>query len=242
MNIHILESPDEVINQIAEEILSLANASIEDHGSFTIALSGGSSPKRLYELLASEPFVNEFPWEKSYFFFGDERYVPSDDPDNNARMAREAMLDKVPVPAHNIFAVNTAYSPAEAANDYAHRILEHFTIQEPVFDLILLGLGDDSHTASLFPHTKVLAETDALVKEVKMLHEHSWRITFTRPLINKASSVYFMAFGKKKAHAVYSVLEGERYEFQYPAQFVNPVKGSVSWFMDREAASLLRNQ
>ncbi len=242
MNIHILESPDEVISQIAEDIVSLANATVEKNGRFTMALSGGSSPKRLYELLASEPLASEFPWEKSYFFFGDERYVPSDDPDNNAHMAHQAMLDKVPVPSENIFAVNTAYSPAEAANDYAHRVLEHFNIQEPVFDLILLGLGDDAHTASLFPHTKVLAETDALVKEVKMLHEHSWRITFTRPLINKASTIFFMTFGKKKALAVRSVLEGERYEFQYPAQFINPPKGSVSWFIDTEAASLLRNR
>ena len=239
MNIHILETPDEVISQIAEEIVTLANASVEERGRFNMALSGGNSPKKLYELLAAEPLVSEFPWENTYFFFGDERYVPSDDPDNNARMAREAMLDKVSVPKDHIYAVNTAHSPNEAANDYAHRLLEHFKLEEPVFDLILLGLGDDAHTASLFPHTRVLAETDALIKEVKMLHDHSWRITFTRPLINKARNVFFMTFGEKKADAV---IEGEKYEFQYPAQFVRPTKGEVSWYIDEAAASHLRSR
>ncbi len=242
MDVHILQSPEEVIEQIAEDIVNLANECVEDHGRFTIALSGGSSPKKLYELLASEQHADNFPWENTFFFFGDERYVPSDSPDYNAGMAREAMLNKVNVPKENIFAVNTAFSPNEAANDYAHRILEHYQIDEPVFDLILLGLGDDAHTASLFPHTRVLAETDALVKEVKMLSDNSWRISFTRTLINKASNVYFMTFGEKKSEAVYHVLEGPRYEFQYPAQFIRPTNGKVCWYIDTAAATLLRNR
>ncbi len=242
MNIHILSTPDEVISQIAEDIVTLANDTITSRGRFNIALSGGNSPRKLYETLASSPLSDEFPWENTYFFFGDERYVPSDDPDNNAKMAREAMLTKMSVPADHIFAINTAHSPNEAANDYSHRILEHFKLDEPAFDLILLGLGDDAHTASLFPHTRVLAETDALVKEVKMLQDHSWRISFTRPLINKARKIFFMTFGEKKAEAVWQVLEGDQYEFQYPAQFVRPVSGEVSWYVDEAAAGLLRNR
>lgn len=242
MNIHILESPDKVIEQIATDIVALANEKAGENGRFNWVLSGGSSPKKLYEILASDDFSEDFPWDKTYFFFGDERYVPSDDPDNNARMAREAMLNKLEVPADHIFAVNTAHSPNEAANDYAHRILEHFHLHEPVFDLILLGLGDDAHTASLFPHTRVLAETDALIKEVKMLKDHSWRITFTRPLINKAYQVFFLVYGEKKAQAVYQVLEGERYEFQFPAQFIKPVQGDVSWYIDEAAGAMLRRR
>lgn len=237
MQVNILQTPDEVIQKLAEDIVELARAAVSENRLFTMALSGGSSPKKLYQLLASEPLASKFPWSDTLFFFGDERYVPQDDPANNAKMAREAMLTAASVPENHILAVNTSVSPAEAAKQYEEQIKGHFT--EPVFDLILLGLGDDSHTASLFPHTKVLAETEALVKEVKMLHDNSWRITMTRTLINHARHIFFLTYGKNKAIAVHNVLEGERYEFQFPAQFIDPTAGELRWYIDVEAASRL---
>jgi 6-phosphogluconolactonase len=239
MNIYKKDSTDELISQMASDIVHLAKKKVADNGKFTIALSGGSSPKKLFEVLSAEPLSSEFPWQSTWFFFGDERYVPADDDANNAKMARETMLNKASVPDDHILAVNTSLSPAEAAKSYESIIRSHFDQKDPIFDLILLGLGDDAHTASLFPHTKVLAETEALVKEVKMLHDNSWRITMTRPLINHAENIFFLTFGINKAKAVHQVIEGDVYEFQYPAQFIQPVNGSVTWYLDTAASSRL---
>lgn len=239
MELNIFSTPEEVTRNLAKRITAIANEAVDNDGSFSIALSGGNSPKQLYELLASPPLAEEFPWEDTFFFFGDERYVPADHPDNNALMARQAMLQKRNVDEHNILAIDTRLSPADAARDYEKQIREHFGTDAPKLDLILLGLGDDAHTASLFPHTKVLDENQALVKEVHLLDKDVWRITMTRKLINDAHKIIFFTFGSKKAEAVKQVLEGEEYAYKYPSQLIRPVDGQLSWFMDEAAASLL---
>ena len=242
MMVHIYKDTSELLSGLAAFFVKSAREAIESHGQFNVALSGGNSPKKLYELLASPAFRQQVAWDKVYFFFGDERYVPADDPENNARMAREAMFGPLHIPDAQIFQVDTTLPPEQAAAAYAQRLNAHFNGSPVQFDLILLGLGDDAHTASLFPGTPVLQEREAGVKAVFLESKQVYRITLTAPLINQAKAVAFLVYGAAKANAVQQVLEGERNIAKYPAQLVQPQQGDVHWFLDEAAASLLRNK
>ena len=210
------------------------------NGEFNIALSGGSSPKKLYETLALPYYKNRVAWSKVNFFFGDERYVPAHDPQSNGNMVRAALFDPLHIEESTIFFVDTSLSPAEAARDYAARIANHFKGKESIFDLILLGLGNNSHTASLFPHTAVLHDQSASVKSVFVKDQNVYRITMTAPLINKARHIAFMVYGRSKAEAVHHVLDDAFDPEQYPAQLIKPENGNLHWYLDEEAASLLK--
>jgi 6-phosphogluconolactonase len=236
--VHISKTTKEVLQAAAEYFVQKAKEAISTQGSFTVALSGGSSPKGLFELLASD-FKSSFEWNKVYFFFGDERYVPSDHPDSNALMAKKALFDPLNIFLNQIYAVNTSLEPRTAAEAYQKAIEEHFAAGPINFDLILLGLGDDAHTASLFPHTEVVNETGVGVKEIFVQNKQVYRITFTAPLINQAHHIAFLVFGSSKAEAVQHVFKGEKDVNQYPAQLIQPAHGDVAWFMDEAAASLL---
>ena len=237
MELIIRENIEELIRLNADLLVETANQEIASKGSFTIALSGGSSPKRMFELLASD-YKSATDWSKVYFFFGDERYVPADSPKSNYLMAKNAFLDTLNIPEENIFAVDTEVDPESAALEYAKCICLFFD-EEPVFDLILLGLGDNSHTASLFPHTPILFIDEELVKEVYLEDQQVYRISMTAPLINKAKKIAFLAFGEAKAEAVKQVIQGERDINNHPAQLIDPCNGTVYWFLDKTAASLL---
>lgn len=224
----------------AEEVVHLANEAVAARGRFTIALSGGSTPKSLFNLLATNAKTT-LPWDRMFFFFGDERHVPPTDPDSNYRMANEAMLSKVPVPPANVFRVE-AENPdaAAAAAAYEQTLRKFFQIgagEVPKFDLILLGMGPDGHTASLFPGTAGLQEKSRLViaNWVEKLKTH--RLSFTLPLINAARCVAFLVSGTDKAPALKAVLEGSAPGEQYPAKLVAPKDGKLIWFLDRAAAS-----
>lgn len=240
--IEILKTEENVLSAVADLIVSKANDAIAKHERFNIALSGGNSPKRLYELLASETFRNRIEWKKVYFFFGDERYVPRDHSSSNYLMAEKSLFEPLSISQDQIFAVDTTMPPAEAAHDYELRMLKHFHDSACHFDLILLGLGDNSHTASLFPFTKVLHEKNALVKEIFVDEVRMYRITFTPPMINAAHTIVFLVYGSSKAEAVYHILEGERNMEAYPAQLIIPVAGELYWFMDEEAASKITHK
>ncbi len=237
MEIIIKDNIDELIRLNADFFVQTANQAIAQNGRFTVALSGGSSPKKMFELLAAD-YKTATNWANVYFFFGDERYVPADSPDSNYLMAKNAFLDALNIPEENIFAVDTEVDPASAALEYAKCICLFFD-EEPVFDLILLGLGNDAHTASLFPHTSVLWIDEELVKEVYVETQQVYRITLTAPLINKAKNIAFLTFGLAKAEAVKAVIKGEKDIEKYPAQLINPCNGQVYWFLDTAAASLL---
>ena len=237
--LHIYETTKEVLTAAAEYFVHTSKEAISKQGKFTVALSGGSSPKGLFELLASEYHL-QVEWKKVYFFFGDERYVPFDHPESNALMATKALFEPLKIDAHQIFLVNTTLSPKEAAEAYSKTIESHFSPGPSIFDLILLGLGDDAHTASLFPYTSVINVTETGVKEIFVDDKKVYRITFTAPLINQASHIAFLVFGALKAPAVHHVLKGDRDYNQYPAQIVEPVNGDVTWFMDEAAASLIK--
>ena len=237
MEIHVFDSPEQVIEAIAEHITKLVGEAIGLNDRCNFALSGGSSPKKLYELLASPRYKSRIDWSKIYFFFGDERFVPFDHPDNNGLMAKKTLFDPLNIDESKVFYIDTSLGPDAAAAQYEQRIIAHFENDHPVFDIILLGLGDNAHTASLFPHTPVLHEKAKLMSEVYLQEQDTYRITFTAPLINAARAVLFLVYGAGKAVAVNSVINGDANIEEYPAQVITAA--NVHWFLDAAAASRL---
>lgn len=241
--LQIFEDKAQLSKAAAELFVKSAREAVQQNGRFTLALTGGSSPVQLYDLLAQQPYMEQVPWEKTFVFWGDERWVPLTDDRSNARMAMETILNKVPVPAAQIYPMwEDGKEPEEFANKYEQLLKEHFSQQAPRFDLILLGMGDDGHTASLFPGTAVLHETSRLVQAYYLEPQSMYRITLTAPLINQANKVCFLTFGSNKAPALHEVLEGERNPEKYPSQLIQPENGELIWLVDESAASKLKNK
>lgn len=234
----VFENVDELLASLGGFIIKAANEAIEEKGDFTLGLSGGNSPKRLYELLASNPYQYEVDWSRVHFFFGDERYVPSNNPESNALMVKTALFDPLSIPKSNIHIVDTSLSPEKAAQSYQTELLSHFGNRPIQFDFILLGLGDNVHTASLFPYTGVLADVQPAVKAVFIQELNAYRITFNAPLINQASQVAFLVYGENKAEAVGHALGKEKNAEKYPAQLIHPEHGLLYWFLDEKAFPL----
>jgi 6-phosphogluconolactonase len=233
--------PQDLFQAAAEEVIRVATDAIAQRGRFTIALSGGSTPKNLYTLIAANAGAS-VPWEKVFFFWSDERHVPLDNPDSNYRMAKESLLSRIPVPRSNIFPVPAGNEDAEAAAKEYEQTLQKFFASEnelPRFDLILLGMGPDGHTASLFPETPALQEKSRLVVANQVDKLKTDRITFTPPLLNAARCVLFLVSGADKAAALHEVLEGDAPAEKYPSKLVRPSNGKLIWFVDRAAASQL---
>lgn len=239
MTLHVFATADEVLAALADYFVAQANQAVTARGRFAVALSGGSSPKKLYELLASPAYHERVDWDKVYFFFGDERHVPQTSPDSNYLMAKTALFDPLAIRPAQVFAVDTQLAPAEAAAQYAVDVEEFFGEKKAKFDLVLLGLGDNAHTASLFPHTPVLHDKSVSVKDVWLPEQQVFRITFTAPLINQARAVAFLVYGQGKAEAVHQILELPRDVDNYPAQLIELADRPVDWFLDEAAASLL---
>ncbi|MVN22315.1 6-phosphogluconolactonase [Mucilaginibacter arboris] len=239
VKLNIFPTEDEVLINMAAYFIETAKKAISANGMFNVSLSGGSSPKKLYEMLASSDYKEKVVWENVYFFFGDERNVPADHPDSNFLMAKKALFDPLQIPASQIIPVNTSLPPEQAAEAYALAVYTHFKPYNVKFDLILLGLGDNSHTASLFPHTSILEDQESTVKAVFLEDQQVYRISMTAPMINDAHHIAFLVYGKGKAEAVHHVLEDDTDIEEYPAQLIQPEQGAVQWFMDEAAASLL---
>lgn len=237
-----LTTPQDLFQAAAEEVIRAAKESIATRGRFTIALSGGSTPKSMYTLIAANASA-ALPWERMFFFFGDERHVPPDSPESNFRMANESLLSKVPVPAANIFRIPTENPDAAgAAETYEETLRNFFAVKPgefPRFDLILLGLGPDGHTASLFPETPALQEKSRLVVANWVEKLKAYRLTLTLPVINAAGCVAFLVSGTDKAVVLREVLEGKEPGERYPSKLVKPNEGKLIWFVDRAAASEL---
>lgn len=239
-NLKVFETVDNLLLSLADSFVEIGNEAVEENGYFNVVLSGGSSPKKLYELLASPAYRNKLDWSKVHFFFGDERNVPANDPQNNALMAKKALFEPLLVPEANVFAIDTSLDPEKAAAAYMKTIEAQFT-KEPIhFDLILLGLGDDSHTASLFPYTTVLKEKEASVKSVFVEKLNTDRITLTAALINQAKRIIFLVYGKDKAAAVETIFGKVRDTEKYPAQLIRQ-DSQTSWFLDKESASKVKS-
>jgi 6-phosphogluconolactonase len=221
-------------------VVEAAKEAVTVRGRFTIALSGGSTPKSLYNLLATNA-KSVLPWDRMFFFWGDERHVPPTDPESNYRMAEQTMLSKIPVAAGNVFRIPAENPDAAAAAEAYQKTLQKFFALEPgqwpCFDLILLGLGPDGHCASLFPGTAALQEKSRLVVANWVEKFKTYRITFTLPVLNAARSVVFLISGTDKADALRAVLESNAPGEQYPSKLVRPEDGRLVWLVDRAAAS-----
>lgn len=211
----------------AEYFIKLAAEAIQLKGKFTVALSGGNTPAAMYKLLSTEFYINQIDWKNIYFFWGDERCVALNDKNNNSYNAKNILLDKVSIPKKNIFIIPVDESPVNAAIYYEATIKIFFKTDKPVFDLILLGMGDNGHTASLFPNTTILQEAKALVKEVYVDEIKMDRISFTAPLINNAKHILFLVTGKEKQQMLKTVLEGKYEPEKYPAQMIK----NAEWFV-----------
>ncbi len=220
-------------------IVAQARQAVAARGRFSLALSGGGTPRRAYELLAAPPLAEQAPWDRVHIFWGDERCVPLDNPLSNARMARAAWLDQVPIPKNQIHPLDCALDPAAAARAYEAELREFFGGQPPRLDLVLLGLGDNGHTASLFPGAPVLEEQARWAAAVYVSDQNLHRVTLTAPLLNQARQVAFLVSGSVKAAVVNEVLHGPYEPRRLPAQLIQPADGDLRWFLDLAAAAAL---
>jgi 6-phosphogluconolactonase len=237
--IRIFNDLEGISRAAASVFLGAAEEAIDAHGRFSVALAGGNTPRHMYEILAGPPFRDQIRWQAIHVFWGDERCVPADDPRSNFRMARENLLDRVALPSENIHPIHGDLPPKDAAKNYELELRAFFSGQIPTFDLILLGLGDNAHTASLFPNTSVLSETKRWVSEVYIEELQMYRITLTALQINTARQVVFLVSGSDKAVALQKVLEGTYQPQDYPAQLINPNGAHPIWLVDKAASHKL---
>ena len=246
-NVEIFPDREGLATAAADQFVAAATTAIGSTETFSVALSGGSTPHDLYTLLASGEYTSRVQWERVHFYWGDERCVPPDHEDSNYRMARETLLDHVPVRATNIHRIRGEESPAAAAERYERELRSAF--ETPVgpprgepgcrFDLVLLGLGTNGHTASLFPHMQAVRERTrwAMAENVELLQ--TWRITLTPAILNQATEIVFLVAGKEKAPILRRVLYGARETDDLPAQVIAPVNGRLRWMVDAAAAAEL---
>lgn len=235
--IRVFKTKEELSKAASEIFIETAKSAIAESGAFKVALTGGSSPESIYKLLAGEDYVSEIDWSKVFIFWGDERWVPLNDESSNAGMAFNSLLKHVPIPSDQIFPMWESGSEPEKFAERYEELLRNQLGTEGRFDLILLGMGEDGHTASLFPGTKVLAEKERWVVAYYLEAQQMYRITMTEPLLNKAKKIMFMVFGAGKADALFEVLEGEKNEYVYPAQLINQESKDVFWLVDALAAA-----
>jgi 6-phosphogluconolactonase len=219
-----------------------ARQAIRTRGWFSVVLSGGHTPRRMYELLAEPPLRDRVPWTQVHVFWGDERCVPPNDSRSNEHMARQALLDLVPIPPEQVHPIRCARSAREAAEQHEAVLRTFFKDQAPRFDLVLLGLGENGHTASLFPGASVLDEQERWVAAVYVAEQNLYRVTLTAPLINQAMLVAFLVAGTAKAPVLRQVLEGPFDPHHLPAQLIRPTHGDLYWLIDQEAGSLIRRR
>jgi len=237
--IHISDSKPELVKAAAEKMIDVIAAAIKERGRCALALAGGSTPRDVYALLATEKYRSRVDWADVFLFWGDERCVPPDHPDSNFRMVNESLLANVSIPPANVFRMRGEIDPAKAASEYEKQLENFFGEKIPQFDLILLGLGEDGHTASLFPGTNALDETQRWAISVFVPKFNSYRMTLTLRVINNARHVVFIVSGRSKSKIIPRVINSEEQIKELPATFVRPLNGELDWMLDAEAASLL---
>lgn len=234
LNLKISAYPNQLARDVADWLVSYEQKVLQKQDRFCIALSGGSTPKALHQLLAQAPYRDQLSWEKWHVFWGDERYVPLSDERNNARMAYDTLIDHVPIPADQIHVMRTDRKPEVSMDAYEKTLHQYFDGQPHTFDLVLLGMGDDGHTLSLFPDTEVVQEQTAWAKAYFLEQQDMYRLTLTAPVVNLAAAVAFMVAGEKKAAPLMEVLTGKFQPQKYPAQIIQPA-GKLLWFVDQAA-------
>jgi 6-phosphogluconolactonase len=238
--IQVLADLEAVSRAAAELLVGRAREVIKDRNQFSLVLSGGHTPRRLYELLSSDPFRDQVSWDRVNVFWGDERCVPAEDPRSNEHMAREALLDHVRIPPLQIHPIHCSQRVHEAAVEYETLLRTFFKDGAPRFDFVLLGLGEDGHTASLFPNTPVLEEHEHWASGLYVAGQDFYRVTLTAAILNQAAAVAFLVTGASKAHILNEVLEGPFDPSRLPAQLIRPRSGQLFWLVDEESAGLLK--
>ena len=239
--LQVYRNPEALAAALADFFIATGNVAMADRGAFTVALSGGNTPRAAFGLLAREPRVEQISWSDVFVYFGDERCVPPDDEQSNYRMAEKAFLSAVPIPRANVHRIAGEADPGHAANEYASLIRANFG-NAPVFDLVMLGMGPDGHTASLFPGSSPEVDDQALVRAVYSKSQMMWRVTITPSVINHARNVVFAIEGSDKAAALAEVYEGPSDPVKYPAQIVRPVSGRLVWMVDDLAAGMIKTK
>ena len=234
----VLDTRELVAAALADTFVKDAQAAIAQRGTFFVALAGGSTPKTAYQLLAQEPRGSQVDWNRVQVFFGDERCVPPDSDESNYKMAADAFLHPVDIPETNVHRIHGEGEPARAATEYAAELVASMG-NPPRFDLVMLGMGTDGHTASLFPGTDPRTDEDRLVRAVYVEKLHAYRITLTPLVINNARHVVIASEGLAKAPALYAVFKGPREPSVHPIQIVAPAQGRLTWYVDRAAAAEL---
>lgn len=238
-DVRVYPDPETLSRAAARDLAERITTIVAGEGRFTLALAGGNTPRPLYRLLAAE-HRDQIPWARVHLFWGDERYVPQDDPRSNYRLAREALLDHVPIPAENVHPMSTDFpDPDAAARAYEDMLRSRFASPWPHFDTVLLGLGTDGHTASLFPGSPALEEQERWVVAVRAPVEPSLRLTLTLPVLNHAAQVSFLVAGEDKARALHRAFADAPHPRICPAAGVRPRSGDVIWWVDDAAAALL---
>ena len=240
--LHIQKNPSAVTVALAEWITQTIETTLQKQDRFTWALTGGNSPKALYDMLAASPYKERIAWNKIHVFWGDERAVPFSDDRNNAKMTYAHLLNKVPVIPAQVHVKRTDTEPEQAALEYEQLLQQYFGEGGKSFDLVLSGMGDDGHTLSLFPGTEVIHEKEAWVKAFYLTSQQMYRITLTTPVVNRASFIVFLTFGANKSKALYEVLEGSPDADLYPSQVIKPNSGELHWFVDEAAAHFLKKK
>jgi 6-phosphogluconolactonase len=240
VQLHIYKNPEELSKAVAEWITAYIESVLAKGNRFTIALSGGSTPQKLNTILAASPYKQRIDWKKMHIFWGDERAVPFTDDRNNAKMAYDTLLNHLPIPKQQIHVMRTDISPEASAAAYEDILHSYFDQTATSFDLVLLGMGDDGHTLSLFPGTAIVHEQKAWAEAFFLKSQDMYRISLTTTIVNKAAAIAFLAVGTNKAKTLEQVLEGALQPDIYPSQLIKPVNGELHWFVDEAAAANLR--
>ena len=235
MNLNVYDSVDKLCDGMANWLIEIIGHTLELQEFFTVALSGGSTPKQLYKKLASKEFREKINWQRVHIFWGDERVVPFTDDQNNAKMAFENLLEHISIPRTQIHEMRTGIEPSFSAKEYQGILETYFKNTSKSFDLVLLGLGDDGHTLSLFPKTEISEDQHKWVAAVYNEEQKMYRITLLPSIVNKSSHIAFMVTGKSKSDILQKVLDGPYDPYTLPAQIINPSGGDIQWFLDKEA-------
>ncbi|MHC4268520.1 MAG: 6-phosphogluconolactonase [Planctomycetota bacterium] len=238
-NIHIYPNKEKLVAATTERVVGSIEKVIKENGLCNMALAGGNTPGGVYSMLAANPYQDRLDWSRLHLFWGDERMVSPEHQDSNFRMVRETLLDHVAIPDDNVHRIHGEIAPEQAAEEYASLLNDHFKTNLPGFDIILLGLGEDGHTASLFPETDAVEECEQHAVAVFVPRFDSWRVTLTLPVLNAAREIYFLVSGRSKSDIMQRIMSIKQPSKEFPATMVDPVNGELHWMLDSDAMILI---
>ena len=237
--IHVYPNKEKLVAATAERVINLIGQAIQENGLCNIALAGGNTPREVYSMLAANSYRDRVDWNGLHIFWGDERMVPPEHQDSNFRMVQQTLLEHIKIPDGNVHRIRGEITPEQAAAEYTELLHDHFREDSPHFDLILLGIGEDGHTASLFPDTDAIEECERHTVAVFVPRLNTWRVTLTLPVLNAAREVIFLVSGSSKSNIIQRIMSVKQPTKDLPATMVNPENGTLHWMLDSEAAALI---